>query len=69
MKNTGVGIQSSVPVPNATATNVNSTNVTVPNVTVIEFSDPTEVGESFDLIHQDVVQLESNPLRVRRVVV
>jgi AraC-like DNA-binding protein len=79
MKNTGTGIQSSVPEPNATepnatatnvtSANVTSANVTVPNVTVIEFSDPTEVGESFDLIHQDVVQLESNPLRVRRVVV
>lgn len=38
-------------------------------VTVVEFSDPTEVGESIDVIKQDVVQLELKPLRVRRVVV
>ncbi len=38
-------------------------------VTVIEFSDPTAVGQSIQVIEQDVVQLESKPLRVRRVIV
>lgn len=40
-----------------------------PIVTVIEFSDPTEVGESMDLVQQDVVQLESKKLKVLRVIV
>jgi AraC family transcriptional regulator, ethanolamine operon transcriptional activator len=38
-------------------------------VTVVEISDPTAVGQSIEVIEQDVVQLESKPLRVRRVVV
>jgi AraC-like DNA-binding protein len=40
-----------------------------PVVSVVETSDPTAVGESIEVIKQDVVQLESKPLRVRRVVV
>jgi len=40
-----------------------------PAVTVVEINDPTAVGESIDVIKQDVVQLESKSLRVRRVVV
>lgn len=40
-----------------------------PAVMVVEISDPTAVGESIEAIKQDVVQLESKPLRVRRVVV
>lgn len=38
-------------------------------VTVVEISDPTAVGQSIEVIEQDVVQLESKPLRVRRVLV
>jgi len=38
-------------------------------VTVVEFTDPTAVGETIEVIAQDVVQLESKPLRVRRIVV
>lgn len=41
----------------------------LPAVTVVEISDPTAVGDSFELLRQDVVQLESKPLRVLRVVV
>jgi AraC family transcriptional regulator, ethanolamine operon transcriptional activator len=40
-----------------------------PAVTVVEISDPTAVGEALGVIAQDAVQLESKPLRVRRVVV
>lgn len=36
-------------------------------VTVVEISDPTAVGETIEVIEQDAVQLESKPLRVRRV--
>ncbi len=36
-------------------------------VTVVEISDPTAVGETIEVIKQDAVQLESRPLRVRRV--
>ena len=38
-------------------------------VTVVEISDPTVIGQAIEVIEQDVVQLESKPLRVRRVVV
>jgi AraC-like DNA-binding protein len=40
-----------------------------PAVTIVEISDPTAVGEAIKVIEQDVVQLESKRLRVRRVVV
>lgn len=40
-----------------------------PAVTVVEISDPTAVGQTIELIDQDVVQLESKPLRVRRIAV
>ena len=50
-----------------------STKPVTPNpssaVTVVEISDPTAVGETIEVIEQDAVQLESRPLRVRRVVV
>ena len=42
---------------------------TLPPVTVLEISDPTAIGQSIEVIEQDVVQLESKLLRVRRVVV
>lgn len=38
-------------------------------VSVVEITDPTAIGESIEEIKQDVVQLESKPLRVRRIVV
>jgi AraC family ethanolamine operon transcriptional activator len=38
-------------------------------VTVAEITDPTAVGETIEVIEQDAVQLESRPLRARRVVV
>jgi AraC-like DNA-binding protein len=41
----------------------------LPTVTVVEISDPTAVGEAIEVIEQDAVQLESKPLRARRVVV
>ncbi len=48
-----------------------STKSVAPNptsaVTVVEISDPTVVGETIEVIEQDAVQLESRPLRVRRV--
>ena len=40
-----------------------------PAVTVSEINDPTAVGETIEVIQQDAVQLESKPLRARRVVV
>jgi len=40
-----------------------------PAVTIVEISDPTAIGQSIEVIQQDVVQLESKPLRVRRVMV
>jgi AraC family ethanolamine operon transcriptional activator len=50
-----------------------STNLVTANpasaVTVVEIRDPTAVGETIQVIEQDAVQLESKPLRVRRVAV
>jgi AraC family ethanolamine operon transcriptional activator len=40
-----------------------------PAVTVVEINDPTTAGAGIDLIDQDVVQLHSQPLRARRVIV
>jgi AraC family ethanolamine operon transcriptional activator len=40
-----------------------------PAVTVVDITDPTAVGEAIEVIEQDAVQLESKPLRARRVVV
>ncbi len=40
-----------------------------PAVTVVEFTDPTVAGQGFELFAQDAVQLQSSPLRVRRVTV
>jgi len=40
-----------------------------PAVTVVEINDPTTAGAGIDLIDQDVVQLQSQPLRARRVIV
>ena len=40
-----------------------------PAVTVVEISDPTAVGAGIELLDQDVVQLQSMPLRARRVIV
>ena len=40
-----------------------------PAVTVVEISDPTAAGAGIEVLDQDVVQLQSMPLRARRVIV
>jgi AraC family ethanolamine operon transcriptional activator len=40
-----------------------------PAVSVVEISDPTAAGAGIELIDQDVMQLQSMPLRARRVIV
>ncbi|MBN1488664.1 MAG: helix-turn-helix domain-containing protein [Phycisphaerae bacterium] len=40
-----------------------------PAVTVVEISDPTAVGENIEVIGQDAVQLQSSPLRAKRIAV
>jgi AraC family ethanolamine operon transcriptional activator len=40
-----------------------------PAVTVVEISDPTTAGAGIELIEQDAVQLQTQPLRARRVIV
>ena len=40
-----------------------------PAVSVVEVTDPTEAGQRFELVAQDAVQLQSSPMRVRRVMV
>jgi AraC-like DNA-binding protein len=44
-------------------------NAQEPAVTVVEISDPTAAGAGIDLLDQDVMQLQSMPLRARRVIV
>jgi len=41
----------------------------LPAVTVVDFSDPTAVNAGIELLDQDAVQLQSMPLRARRVLV
>jgi len=43
--------------------------ITQPAVTVVEIDDPTMAGAEIELLDMDAVQLQSMPLRVRRVVV
>ena len=40
-----------------------------PNVTVVEIWDPAATEEDIEVIDQDLIQLRSEPLRARRVVV
>jgi AraC-like DNA-binding protein len=40
-----------------------------PAVTVVEITDPAAAGAGIELLDQDVVQLQSTPLRARRVIV
>lgn len=40
-----------------------------PAVTVIEITDPMAVNEDVELLEQEVMQLQSMPLRARRVIV
>ncbi len=40
-----------------------------PNVTIIEITDPTNAGDDTEVIDQNLVQLRSEPMRARRVVV
>jgi AraC family ethanolamine operon transcriptional activator len=40
-----------------------------PAVTVVEITDPTAAGDNIVVIDQDVVQLQSMPLRAKRVIV
>jgi AraC family ethanolamine operon transcriptional activator len=40
-----------------------------PAVSVVEVTDTTIAGEGFELLEQDAVQLQSSPLRARRVIV
>ena len=58
-----IGIPQNVKMPEHSATDVQ------PAVTVVEIDDPTIVNEGIELIDQDAVQLQSTPLRARRVVV
>jgi AraC-like DNA-binding protein len=41
----------------------------LPAVTVVEINDPTAIGEAMELVEQDVVQLDSKPMRFRRIIV
>jgi AraC family transcriptional regulator, ethanolamine operon transcriptional activator len=47
----------------------NSQSAFSPAVTVVELTDPTAVGENIEILRQDLVQLETKPLRARQVYV
>jgi AraC family transcriptional regulator, ethanolamine operon transcriptional activator len=63
----------SIKIPQAMKTLSLSSQIAAPRpppaVTVSEIDDPTALGETIEVIQQDAVQLESKPLRARRVVV
>jgi hypothetical protein len=44
-------------------------SVTPPSVTVYDITDPTAVGDGFELLEQDALQLEGTDFLARRVVV
>jgi AraC-like DNA-binding protein len=46
-----------------------STTSSHPNVTVVEISDVTAASAGLDLFQQDAMSLQSEPLRVRRIIV
>jgi AraC-like DNA-binding protein len=52
-----------------TAPTTSVPRVTAPAVTLQEITDPTAVSEGLDVLEQDAVKLEANPLRARRIVV
>jgi AraC family transcriptional regulator, ethanolamine operon transcriptional activator len=43
-------------------------DIVEPSVTVVDICDPTTVNAGIELIDQDAVQLQSKPLRARRVI-
>jgi len=47
----------------------NSQSALLSAVTVVELRDPTAVGENIEILRQDLVQLETKPLRARQIYV
>ena len=62
-------VSASIEYPQSARTRGNDTSVVRPHVTVVDFCDPTTAEEEIEVINQDLVQLRSEPLRARRVVV
>lgn len=54
---------------NPTSSTGNASGHDAPAVTVVEITDPTAAGDNIEFLDQDVVQLQSNPLRAKRVIV
>ena len=46
----------------------NTQRALLPAVTVVEITDPTTTGEGIEVIRQDVMQLETKPLRARQLI-
>jgi AraC family ethanolamine operon transcriptional activator len=59
----------SIGFPQSRKTRQNNVAVLQPHVTVVEICDPTTAQEDIEVINQNVVQLRSEPLRARRVLV
>ena len=67
-----LGVLASIDIPQImkrVAPSGNESTGDEPAVTVVEFSDPTAAGASIEVIRQDVVQLQSGPLRAKRIIV
>jgi AraC family transcriptional regulator, ethanolamine operon transcriptional activator len=62
-------VSPSIEFPQIMKTPQNNLKVAQPTVTVAEISDPTTASENIEVINQDLVQLWSEPLRARRVIV
>ena len=45
----------------------NFQGTSLPAVTVVELSDPTAAGESIEVLKQDLIQLETLPMRARQI--
>ena len=62
-------VSASIEYPQRLKTRGHDAPVVRPHVTVVDFCDPTTAGEEIEVINQDLVQLRSEPLHARRVVV
>ena len=62
-------VSPSIEFPQIMKTSQKNVTVAQPTVTVVEICDPTSAGENFEVINQDLVQLRSEPLHARRVIV
>ena len=62
-------VMASIEYPQSVKLGANDAAVAPPHVTVVEICDPTMAEEEIEVINQNLIQLRSEPLHARRVVV